>query len=132
VFNLLILNEKIRDHLFRLLRTNRYQPEVRTGLDELLDALKGSHNPVVFLDTEAVVIYGAGIYSRIKAAAHWGRIILLCDQAHRHLIQVAMEQGSYGSVLEPYAEWELLTIVKHILSDSPPVERRSGESKKQS
>jgi hypothetical protein len=114
------------------LRTNRYQPQVRSGLDELLDALQGSHNPIVFLDTEAVVTYGTGIYSKIKAAVHGGRIILLCDQAHRHLIRVAMEYGSYGSILEPYAEWELLTMVKHILSDSPPVKRRPGKSKKQS
>jgi DNA-binding NtrC family response regulator len=117
VFNLLILNENIRNHLFDLLRTNRYQPVASTGLDELLYALKGSHNFIVFLDAEAVVTYGAGIYSKIKAAAPGGRIILLCDLAHRDLIRGAMEHGSYGSILEPYAEWELMTIVRHILSE---------------
>jgi FixJ family two-component response regulator len=130
--NLLILNENIRDHLFDILRANRYQPQVRSGLAELLDALQGSCNPVVFLDAEAVVTYGVSIYSKIRCAAHGDRIILLCDRAHRHLIRVAMEHGSYGSIVEPYAEWELLMIVKYILSDSPRVVRRSEKRKKQS
>jgi len=43
-----------------------------------------------------------------------------------------MEHGSYGSIVEPYEEWELLMIVKYILSDNPRVVRRSEKRKKQS
>jgi DNA-binding NtrC family response regulator len=132
IFHLLIANEKIRGHLFELLQRNRYQPRVRAGLDELLIAIKGTRNVIVFLDSEAVAIHGVGIYSKIKAAAAGSRIILLCDQPHRDLIQEAMEHGSYGCILEPYAEWELLTIVRHILSDIQPRGRGAGKSRKKS
>jgi DNA-binding NtrC family response regulator len=130
VFHLLVSNEKLREYLFDLLRKNRYRPQVRTRLDELLSALKGAHDAIVFLDTEAVAIYGVGIYSKIKAAVPGSRIILLCDQSHRDLIKEAMEQGSYGCILEPYAEWEVLTIVRHILSDIQPRKQKPGKSKK--
>jgi DNA-binding NtrC family response regulator len=132
VFRLLISNEKIRAYLFDLLQRNQYRPQVSAGFDELLSALKGSQDAIVFLDSEAVVIYGAGIYSKIKATVPGGRIILLCDQAHREFVKVAMEHGSYGCILEPYAEWEALTIVRHILSDMQPKRRRPGKSRKKS
>jgi len=124
VFHLLVSNEKIRDYLFDLLQRNRHQPQKWNGLDELLLALKGRYDAVVLLDSDAVAIYGVGIYSKIKAVVPGNRIILLCDQAHRDLIKEAMQQGSYGCILEPYAEWEVLTIVRHILSDMQPRKRR--------
>jgi DNA-binding NtrC family response regulator len=130
VFHLLVSNERIRDHLYELLRRNQYQPRVSAGLDELLGALKGRHDAIVLLDSEAVAIYGLGIYAKVKAALSGNRIILLCDQAHRDLIQEAMQQGSYGCILEPYAEWEVLTMVRHILSDIRPVRGRSEVRKK--
>ncbi len=68
VFHVLVSNERIRDYLFDLLQRNQYQPHVRVGLDELLSTLKGKHDAIVFMDTEAVAIYGVGIYSKIKAS----------------------------------------------------------------
>ena len=132
VFHLLVSNEKIRNYMVELLQRNRYRPKVRAGLVELLNALKGGGDAIVFLDSEAVAIYGVSIYAKIKADVPDKRIILLCDQAHRDLIKEAMQHGSYGSILEPYAEWEVLTIVRHILSDIRPKRRRSGRSKKKS
>jgi DNA-binding NtrC family response regulator len=132
VFHLLVANEKIRNYMFELLQRNRYRPKVRAGLVELLNALKGGGDAIVFLDSEVVAIYGVSIYSKIKADVPDKRIILLCDQAHRDLIKEAMQHGSYGCILEPYAEWEVLTIVRHILADIQPKRRRSGRSKKKS
>lgn len=132
VFHLLVSNEKIRKYLFELLQRNRYRPKTRAGLVELLNALKRGDDAIVFLDNEAVTIYGASIYSKINADVPDKRIILLCDQEHRDLIKEAMQHGSYGCILEPYAEWEVLTIVRHILSDIRPKRRRSGRSGKKS
>jgi DNA-binding NtrC family response regulator len=131
VFHLLVCSERIRLYVSDLLQRDRCQPEVRAGLDELLSALKGKRDAVVFLDHEAVAIYGAGIYPKIKAADPESRMILLCDQAHRDLIKEAMEHGSYGCILEPYSEWEILTIVRHILADVQPRRRKSGNSRKE-
>jgi len=132
VFYLLVSNEKIRDYLFDLLHSNAYQPKVVTSLAELLGALKGRGDAIVILDTQSVAIYGVSIYAKIKAAVPGKRVILLCDQAHRDLIKEAMQHGSYGCILEPYAEWEVLTIVRHILADMQPKKRKSGKRKKKS
>jgi len=131
-FYLLISNEKIRDHLFDLLQRNRYRPEVKAGLNELSSALKDRHDAIVLLDNESVAIFGVGIFVKIKAAAPDSRIILLCEQTHRELVKEAMEYGSYGCILEPYAEWEVLTMVRHILSDTQPRKRRPGKGRKKS
>ncbi|MDY0040124.1 MAG: response regulator [Desulforhabdus sp.] len=132
VFFLLVSDEKIRDYLFDLLRRNRYQPEMAASLEDLLGALKGRDDAIVLLDTQSAAIYGVSVFSKIQAAVPGKRVILLCDQAHRHLIKEAMQHGSYGCILEPYAEWELLTIVRHILADTRPRKRMSGKSRKKS
>jgi DNA-binding NtrC family response regulator len=131
-FDLLLANEQTRCYLFDLLRRNGYEPRLRIGLDDLLSAIKGRRATVVFLDSETITIYGVGIFQKIKAAAPSNRMILLCDQAHRRLIKEAMDCGSYGCILEPYAEWEILTLVRHSLSDMKSRRRKPGVSRKKS
>ena len=132
VFYLLLSNEKIRDYLRDLLQRSRYHPKLMASLDELINGLKRGDEAIVFLDNEAVGIYGVSIYSKIKAAVPRKKIILLCDQAHRSLIKEAMQYGIYGCILEPYAEWEVLTMVRHVLSDMQPRKKKSRKSKKKS
>ena len=74
------------------------------------------HSSIVFVDYEVVNTYGARMYSRINVACPSCDVILLCDQAHRKFIKEAMELGAYASILAPYEEWEVLTIIMNILT----------------
>lgn len=85
--------------------------------DELVDALKDKSGGFVFVDSGAVCIYGARLYAKIKVACQRYRIILLCDLPHRDLIKEAVEFGVYGCILEPYAQWEVLSMVRPIRPD---------------
>ena len=127
---LLVSDELIRAHLWNLLKKSEYPSRLVFGLDELLEGLKGQTNAIVFLDADVVSIYGPAIYSKIRAVVHRPKIILLCDRKHRDLIKEAMELGVYGCILEPYAEWEVLTIVKHVQSDIQPRKRKPARKKK--
>lgn len=127
---LLVSDQQIRGHLQELLKKNEYKPVVVTGLDRLLKRLKATPEAIVFLDGESVSIYGPGIYAKIKARAQRERIVLLCNEPHRGFVKEAMELGAYGCILEPFAEWEVLTIVKHILSDIQPGRRKSARRSK--
>ncbi len=120
VFPLCISDERIRRHLFDLLKANQYRPVLMASQDELLQEIRDIPGGIVFLDSTVVKRVGSGIYSRIKVTCPACRVILLCDPEHRDLIREAMEMGVYGCILEPYAAWEILTMVKHLLSDMVP------------
>jgi DNA-binding NarL/FixJ family response regulator len=82
---------------------------------ELAGELKERLSPVIFIDYEAETQYGPAIIRNIKAVLKEGGIIFLYDKDHRNLIQEVMQLGVYGCVLAPYDEWEILTMVKHLL-----------------
>ena len=83
---------------------------------ELATELKERTCPVIFIDWEAETQYGPAIIMNIKAACKEGGIIFLYDKDHRNLIREVMQLGVYGCVLAPYDEWEILTMVKHLLA----------------
>lgn len=114
--SLLVLNEGIRQHILSILERNHYTPIIITNLGELIAELKEHHTPVIFIDWEAETQYGPAIIMNIKAILKEGGIIFLYDREHRNLIQEVMQLGVYGCVLAPYDEWEILTMVKHLLS----------------
>lgn len=120
----LVSEEGIRNHLGNLLRRNDIPPIIMAVPEEMYQFLKGRSDAIVFVDVETLRIHGASLYTKMKAACPACRIILLCDQANRDLIKQAIEQGAYGGILEPYAEWEVLTMVRHILADKHPIKRR--------
>lgn len=123
----LVSKAGIRNHLSDLFQRNDIPFIVETVPDEMFQFLKGRKEAIAFLDVETLRIYGASLYTKMKAACPACRIILLCDQANRDMIKQAIEQGAYGGILEPYAEWEVLTMVRHILADKHPKRRRAAK-----
>ncbi len=108
--------EDVRNHILKLCEKNNYHPILATDLEELVRKTLRTSSAIVLLDYEVINTYGARTYSRINVACPDCNIILLCDQAHRKLIKEAMELGAYASILEPYEEWEVLTMIRNILT----------------
>ena len=113
---ILAANGDIRNHIVEVCEKNNYLVAVVTDLEELVRKTKRPRSVIVLLDYEMVNTYGARIYSRINVACPECSVILLCDQACRELIKEAMELGAYASILAPYEEWELLTMIRNILT----------------
>jgi DNA-binding NtrC family response regulator len=113
--SLLVLNDNIRQHLLGILERNHFKAVVINSPGELTAGLK-EPSPVTFIDWEAEMQFGPAIIMNIKAALKDGGIIFLYDKDHRNLIQEVMQLGVYGCVLAPYDEWEILTMVKHLLA----------------
>ena len=109
-------NEDIRNHVVEVCEKNNYHPALATDLEELVRKTKRPRSVIVLLDYEMVNTYGARIYSRINVACPECSVILLCDQANRELIKEAMELGAYASILAPYEEWEVLSMIRNILT----------------
>lgn len=114
--SLLVLNDTIRQHLLGILERNLFKPVVISTPGELTAELKERLSPVIFIDYEAETQYGPAIIMNIKAVLKEGGIIFLYDKDHRNLIQEVMQLGVYGCVVAPYDEWEILTMVKHLLA----------------
>jgi two-component system response regulator (stage 0 sporulation protein F) len=125
---ILAANGDIRNHVLELCEKNNYHPAVATDLEELVRQAKRPQSVIVLLDHEMVNTYGARIYSRINVACPECSVILLCDQANRELIREAMELGAYASILAPYEEWEVLTMIRNILTGKK--KRRIKKSRK--
>ena len=113
---LLVANEEVRNYIKELCEKNNYHSDINADLEELTEKTKRMQSAIVFIDYEVVKTYGARIYSRINVACPKCSVILLCDQANRELIREAMELGAYASILEPYEEWEVLTMIRNILT----------------
>jgi len=112
----LAANEDLRNYVLEVCEKNNYHPAIVADLEELVSKTKRPRNVIVLLDYEMVNTYGARIYSRINVACPKCSVILLCDQANRELIREAIELGAYASILAPYEEWELLTVIRSILT----------------
>ena len=112
----MVSNDDIRSYILELCEKNNYHPCMTADLEELVSKTKGMRSVIVFVDHEAVNTYGARMYSRINVACPECSVILLCDQANRELIKEAMELGAYASILAPYEQWEVLTMIRNILT----------------
>ena len=113
---ILAANEDIRNHILEVCEKNYYHPAVAIDLENLVRQTKRPRSVIVLLDYEMVNTYGARIYSRINVACPECSVILLCDQANREFIKEAMELGAYASILAPYEEWEVLTMIRNIIT----------------
>ncbi len=125
---LVVGNDEIRDYLVNLLREHNHAPLVVSDIGESLQALKECRFATVFLDCESVLSFGPGIYSRIKVACPYCRIVLLCDKSHeehRELIREAMEIGIYACLLAPFEGWEVLAMVRRHQGRKPAKKRPS-------
>ena len=112
----MVANDEVRNYIMELCEKNNYRSLINADLEELTERTKRMRSAIVLIDYEVVKTYGARIYSRINVACPRCSVILLCDQANRELIKEAMELGAYASILEPYEEWEVLTMVRNILT----------------
>jgi len=116
VILMLLANEEICRYMLSLCRENNYKYLAAINPEELVKTIKKQKNAILFVDYETVKIYGARIYSRVKVACPECNIILLGDQDHQRLIKEAMELGAYACIMSPYEEWEVLTMIRNILS----------------
>ena len=113
---ILVFHELLRQSLLELLQENGYGPHVAANPQEVMQVLKKKKCATVFIDCEALSLYGLGICSKIKLACQYCRVVLFCDkalEAHRQIIKDAMEIGIYACLLPPYADWEILTMVSY-------------------
>jgi len=120
----LIVNDKIRNHVKGLCKKNNLRPLLGTDIEELIKKIKKMPNAIVIMDYEVVKIYGARIYSRINVACPGCNAILLCDQDHRNLVKQAVELGVYACIMAPYEEWELLTMIRNIIAKKKLQQRK--------
>jgi len=70
----------------------------------------------------------------MKVACPRCRIVLLCDKRHhehRDIVKEAMDLGIYACLLAPFAEWEVLAMVRHSQAAKPPGRRQARTREKQ-
>jgi len=119
---LLVADSQFRESLVDSLAAHEYTPLVLGNPGEALQTLKEQEQATVFVDCQTVSNYGAGLYAKIKVACPRCRIVLLCDKAHhehRDLVKEAMDMGVYACLLAPFAEWEILAMVRHTQAPRP-------------
>ena len=115
-FSVLVLNEEVRGHILNLLRENEHFRVGIVSLDELIKPSKREASTIILIDCEGVLTYGVTVISKLKTSLRECKLILLCSQAQRSMIKRVMELGAYGCIIEPFQEWEFLTMVRLILS----------------
>ena len=125
---LLVADSQPRDFLVNFLEAQGYAPRVLAHPGELVKTLKRTQQGTVFVDCLIVVTYGPGLYAKIKVACPGCRIVLLCDKTHpehRDLVKEAMDLGIYACLLAPFAEWEILAMVRQSQGARQPGRRQS-------
>jgi DNA-binding response OmpR family regulator len=113
---LLVLQEPLRQSLAELLQENGFVPRLGSNPQEVIRLLRKKKCATVFVDCEALKIYGPATCAKFKVACQYCRIILLCDktqETHRKIIRDAMEIGIYACLLPPYEDWEILSMVSY-------------------
>jgi DNA-binding NtrC family response regulator len=131
---LLVADSQFRDFLVNFLESQEYAPRVVGNPAEALQTLKGPEQALVFVDCQTVSVYGPGLYAKMKVACPRCRIVLLCDKRHhehRDIVKEAMDLGIYACLLAPFAEWEVLAMVRHSQAVKPPGRRQARTREKQ-
>lgn len=113
---ILVVHEPLRHSLSNLLQENGYVAGVAANPQEVMRLLRKKQCATVFVDCEAIGIYGAGICAKFKVACQYCRVVLFCDkrlETHRQIIKEVMEIGIYACLLPPFEDWEVLTMVSY-------------------
>lgn len=116
LFFLLILDDDVRSRILSMLEKHKNFKVKIAFPYELSGSPKGEINSIILIDYLSVLTYGLSVISRLKFCRPDSKLVLLCSQDNRYLIGRVMGLGAYGCILEPYEEWELLTMVRLILS----------------
>jgi DNA-binding NtrC family response regulator len=130
---LLVADSQPRDFLVNFLESQGYAPSVLGHPGEMVKTLKRTQQATVFVDCLTVGAHGPGLYAKIKVACPGARIVLLCDKRHhehRDLVKEAMDLGIYACLLAPFAEWEILAMVRHSQATKPSGRRQSKTREK--
>lgn len=130
---LMVADDQTRDFLVKFLDANKYAHHVVGHPGEILQTLKGLEQATVFIDCQTVSTYGPGLYAKIKVACPGCRLVLLCHKSHhehRDLVKEAMDLGIYACLLAPFAEWEILALVRRSQAPKPPGRRQSRSREK--
>jgi len=130
---ILVANAETRDFLVTFLEGHEYVPRVGGNLAEVVQILKGLTRVTVFVDCQTVSTYGPGLYAKMKVACPQCRLVLLCDKSHedlRELVKEAMELGVYACLQAPFAEWEVLAMVRPTQATKSPGRRPSRPREK--
>jgi DNA-binding NtrC family response regulator len=125
---LLVADSQPREFLVNFLEAQGYAPRVLEHPGEMVKTLKRTQQATVFVDCLIVGTYGPGLYAKIKVACPGCRIVLLCDKSHREhrdLVKEAMDLGIYACLLAPFAEWEILAMVRQSQVSRHPGRRQS-------
>jgi DNA-binding NtrC family response regulator len=131
---LLVADSQFRDFLVNFLESQEYVPRLLGNPAEALQTLKGQEQALVFVDCQTVSVHGPGLYAKMKVACPRCRIVLLCDKRHiehRDIVKEAMDLGIYACLLAPFAEWEVLAMVRHSQAAKPPGRRQARTREKQ-
>ncbi|MGC8494527.1 MAG: hypothetical protein ACP5SH_22620 [Syntrophobacteraceae bacterium] len=116
LFFLLVLDEDIKTRILSMLQKHKNFRARIVFPDELSADPQRELDSIILIDCSSVLTYGVTIISRLKFCCPDSKLVLLCSQDNRHLVGRVMELGAYGCILEPYEEWELLAMVRLILS----------------
>ena len=130
---ILVADAEFRDFLVNFLESQEYAPRLVGNPQEALQTLKGKEQALVFVDCQTVSVYGPGLYAKMKVACPRCRIVLLCDKRHhehRDIVKEAMDLGIYACMLAPFAEWEVLAMVRHSQAARPPGRRQARPREK--
>jgi DNA-binding NtrC family response regulator len=131
---LLVADGQFREFLVNFLESQEYAPRLVANPAEALKTLKGEDQALVFVDCQTVSVQGPGLYAKMKVACPRCRIVLLCDKRHhehRDIVKEAMDLGIYACLLAPFAEWEVLAMVRHSQVARPPGRRQARTRGKQ-
>ena len=131
---LLVADHQFRDFLVNFLESQEYAPRVVGNPNDALQTLKGLDQALVFVDCQTVSAYGPSLYAKIKVACPASRIVLLCAKSHhdhRDIVKEAMDLGIYACLLAPFAEWEVLAMVRHSQVAKPAGRRQPRSKEKQ-
>jgi DNA-binding NtrC family response regulator len=111
----LVGHPQTREFLLKFLEAQDYHPRLLNTQKDLIRALKELDFCTIFVDCQVIELYGPGLFAKIKVACPACRMVLLCDrthEAHRDLVKEAMDLGVYACLLAPFAEWEILTMIR--------------------
>ncbi len=116
LFFLIVLDDDVRIRILSMLKKHKNFKVKRVFPDDLSASPQREINSIILIDCLSVLTYGVTVISSLQSSCPDSKLVLLCRQDNRHLIGRVMELGAYGCILEPYEEWELLTMVRLILS----------------
>ena len=127
-FYVLILDDEVRARILNLLAKHEHLGVGVTSPDELIAPLKRESGSTILIDCESVLTYGVTVISKLKATCPESKLILFCSRTHRRIIKPVMELGAYGCIIEPYREWEFLTMVRPMRSGQK-IDKKASQKK---